>query len=615
MSTSDDLSRPPHSRGRATTTEADAEFSALEDDLEALVAKHLDELKLVDPLHRADATNLLHYLALRRHDEHDLQRRLTELGLSSLGRCEPHVMASLISIHEVLCDKTLQLPDGALSFQAGRAALDGNTDALFGPRPKGRVPRIMVTLDAECAEDYGLVCQLVKAGMDIARINGAHDGPAEWEQMATLVSRAASELDRRCRVMMDLPGPKLRTGPLEEGPQVVRLRPHRDARGRPIAPVVFELAPSPLPQTSPSRTDSSPRVPVPREWLERRRVGDEIALRDTRGARRRARITSVEPLTGARAEIWDTTYLETGLTLQCASDLTAIGALPHLEQYHLLCSGDAICVVRDGGASTPWRHGDPGVAEITCSLASVFSSVKVDERVLFDDGKIAGVVESVEPDRFTVRITDAPATGAKLRSEKGINLPDSDLREPLIGSADHELLELAARHADLLSLSFLRRGDDVDLARAELARLGSSDLGIVLKIETRAGFSNLPEILLHAMRSPAVGVMIARGDLAVEMGYARLAEVQEEILWLAEAAHLPVIWATEVLDRLAKTGRPSRAEVTDAAMAQRAECVMLNKGPYIVQAVDQLDDILRRMARHQRKTVPLLRPLRSWSEF
>ena len=108
--------------------------------------------------------------------------------------------------------------------------------------------------------------------------------------------------------------------------------------------------------------------------------------------------------------------------------------------------------------------------------------------------------------------------------------------------------------------------------------------------------------------------MIARGDLAVEVGYERLAEFQEEILWLCEAAHLPVIWATEVLDQLARTGQPSRAEVTDAAMAQRAECVMLNKGPHVDTAIVVLDDILRRMSGHQRKKTALLRPLRSWDE-
>jgi pyruvate kinase len=115
------------------------------------------------------------------------------------------------------------------------------------------------------------------------------------------------------------------------------------------------------------------------------------------------------------------------------------------------------------------------------------------------------------------------------------------------------------------------------------------------------------------MGDPSAGLMIARGDLAVEAGFERLAEVQEEILWIAEAAHLPVIWATQVLETLARTGIPSRSEITDAAMGQRAECVMLNKGPHIAEAVDVLDGILRRMTDHQQKKRSLLRQLRSWS--
>jgi pyruvate kinase len=86
-------------------------------------------------------------------------------------------------------------------------------------------------------------------------------------------------------------------------------------------------------------------------------------------------------------------------------------------------------------------------------------------------------------------------------------------------------------------------------------------------------------------------------------------ELQEEIMWMAEAAHVPVIWATQLLENVAKTGQPSRAEITDAAMAERAECVMLNKGPYVVQAVEMLDDALTRMRAHQMKKVSLLRQL------
>jgi pyruvate kinase len=135
----------------------------------------------------------------------------------------------------------------------------------------------------------------------------------------------------------------------------------------------------------------------------------------------------------------------------------------------------------------------------------------------------------------------------------------------------------------------------------------------VLKIETPQAFENLPALMFSAMGGSSAGVMIARGDLAVECGYERLAEVQEEILWCAEAAHMPVIWATQVLETMAKTGIPSRAEVSDASLGVRAECVMLNKGPYIVDAIRTLDDILLRMGGHQAKKRPLLRALHAWS--
>jgi pyruvate kinase len=155
-----------------------------------------------------------------------------------------------------------------------------------------------------------------------------------------------------------------------------------------------------------------------------------------------------------------------------------------------------------------------------------------------------------------------------------------------------------------------RRAKNVQELQRRLAELGGDRLGIVLKIETLEAFEHLPELLLAAMRSPAAGVMIARGDLAVECGYERMAEVQEEILWFCEAAHMPVIWATQVLEKLAKKGLPSRAEITDAAMGVRAECVMLNKGPYIIDAVRTLDDILERMQDHQWKKRSMLRQLR-----
>ena len=208
-----------------------------------------------------------------------------------------------------------------------------------------------------------------------------------------------------------------------------------------------------------------------------------------------------------------------------------------------------------------------------------------------------------------VDITQARADGGRLRSGKGVNFPDTDLRIGALTPKDLEDLPFIAKHADLVGYSFVRHADDIVALQQHLATLDASRVGIVLKIETRHAFTELPKLLLACMRGGRFGVMIARGDLAVECGFERMAEVQEEILWICEAAHTPVIWATQVLESLAKTGMPSRAEVTDAAMSERAECVMLNKGPFVCDAVRTLDNILRRMQAHQAKKRAMLRPL------
>lgn len=110
----------------------------------------------------------------------------------------------------------------------------------------------------------------------------------------------------------------------------------------------------------------------------------------------------------------------------------------------------------------------------------------------------------------------------------------------------------------MVALSFVNSVADVCELRSLLSSFEGTQPAIVLKIETNRGFTNLPSMLLEAMKSPRCAVMIARGDLAVECGFERLAEAQEEILWLCEAAHVPVIWATQVLETLAKEGMPSR---------------------------------------------------------
>ena len=279
--------------------------------------------------------------------------------------------------------------------------------------------------------------------------------------------------------------------------------------------------------------------------------------------------------------------------------------------YLRLRVGDTLLLTRAGtGGNAAAGGGEP--ARIVCSLDEAFIGTAPGHHVWFDDGKLGGVVDAVSTDTIELRITWAGHNGSKLRPEKGINLPDAVLDVDLLGAHSQDALRFAAQYADVVDLSFITHAGDVRRVGEYLDEHSRADVGMVLKVETQRAFEHLPAMLLAALGSgrPS-GVMIARGDLAIECGYERLAEVQEEILWLCQAAHMPVIWATQVLDQLAKTGRPSRAEITDAAMASGAECVMLNKGPQILEAIRVLDDILRRMERHHRKQRRLLPQLKA----
>ncbi len=255
--------------------------------------------------------------------------------------------------------------------------------------------------------------------------------------------------------------------------------------------------------------------------------------------------------------------------------------------------------------------------QANCTIPEILSQLEVGTRVWIDDGKIGAKVESLLPEGVLLRITHARPKGEKLRPDKGINFPDSLLNLSPLTSKDRRDLDFVASHADMIGYSFVQQATDIELLQLELqARLGATwrTPAIIAKIETPEAVRNLPELIVRAAGKQPFGVMIARGDLAVEIGYQRLAEMQEEILWLCEAAHVPVIWATQVLENLVKKGIPSRAEITDAAMAERAECVMLNKGAYITEAVTILDDVLTRMQAHQSKKTPQLRALHSWSK-
>jgi pyruvate kinase len=570
----------------------------------ALEAEYADDLARVHPEFSEGARNLIHYLELRKANTQGLRTALRRLGLYSLAHAERNVLGSIEAVLRAIdALRGTGIPDADALTDAVRAenptaAL--HRSAILGPGAEGRDVSIMVTLPTEAAENPLLVEEMLAAGMNIARINCAHDDPDAWARMIANVRTAAQDAGTECRVMMDLAGPKLRTGELEPGPGVIHIRPKRDPMGRVIAPRRVRL----IPDDAVQRGTKAAVVPVPGECIDYARVGDEIRLRDTRGKKRRFPVVEKDDK-GIVLETVQGAYVATGTKFMLVrSNMKEklrfrIGELPPVERPLLLHVGDTLIIDGENRPGRPAREDAHGnvlkPAHISCQQPEVFEYLSVGDEISLNDGKISGIIREVSDAEIEVEITKAKPTGSRLRGHRGMNFPQSDIQLPGLTSIDRTNLEFIAQHADAVNLSFIRKPVDIEILIEELDKLGADNLGVVIKVETKKAFKNLPRLILTAMRRYPIAVMIARGDLAVECGWVRLAELQKEILWTCDAARVPVMWATQVLEQEAKKGFPSRAEITDAAESQHADCVMLNKGPHILAAIRTLDDILRRM--------------------
>ncbi len=452
----------------------------------------------VHPEQRQSITNLIHYLALRRENLRPLQDALHDAGLSSLASAESHILRQVQAVLERLGAKFSKKEISTGDADAGTSQIRHRAAALFGSKNDANIPHLMVTFERGMADDYAAVKALLKAGMNVARINSAHDGPEVWKRMVTNIHRASKETGRSCKIYLDLAGPKIRTQLLGKGRKKKRMK---------------------------------------------LREGDQIFLAEANAA------------------------------------------------Y------------------------DKKEKVVGCTLSGVVKDLKAGNRVLFDDGLFEAMVEFPGIEMATLRMSRISTDKPRLKPEKGINFPDTELTVRCLTDYDKSVIPFAQKHADILGFSFVRSAADVAELQDLLRQNGGKSLPIVLKVETFEAVQNLPALLLQGMFEPLFGVMIARGDLAVEIGFERLSEIQEEILWLCEAAHVPVIWATQVLETLNKSGIATRSEVSDAVRAAQAECVMLNKGKYLLTVLATLQDILHRSGGHHVKKRYVFRPLKIAERF
>lgn len=589
----------------STSERADAlraSLTALVRIVEEEEAAQRGKIDAVLPKHRLSAANLAHYIGLRRQDIHRLQLDLAALGLSSLGRSEGHVRDTLLRLCAWLKgerdDAMAAEADDRLDWARAERILHANTRALFGSRPRDRHVYIMVTAPKAEQATGAWADEVLKAGADLLRINGAHESPQEWAAIAATFKSRAFALGKSGRIVVDLPGPKLRVEIRQPGSAVLHLKRAKDRLGRTVAPAAARLV---------AEYQGGAQIPVPDHWLPQLQPGDRIGMTDPAG-REREIVVEGPAENGVPARCERSLYLTPGLALawrrgDAVLGEGRVGMLPGLPGELRLDTGDAFLVNENG------QSDDPCVPALAFPDPKLLAQVRTGERVVLDDGRIVAIAEAARPGGLLCRVQRAVKAPTRLRSGKGIAFPDSELVLGQLGPQDEIALGFALEHADGVNVSFVSSAEDVALVGQRLRKGGKPGFGMTLKLETRGAMHNLPGILFEALKYDPVGIMIARGDLAVELSFERLAEMQEELLWFGEACHLPVIWATEVLDTVAHTGMPTRAEITDAAMSMRAECVMLNRGPFLPMATRMLADIIGKMEAHQYKKRSLFRQL------
>ncbi|PKA55696.1 Plastidial pyruvate kinase 4, chloroplastic [Apostasia shenzhenica] len=542
------------------------------------------------------ATNLTHYLALKGLDLQLLKEDLSSIGLLDLESINSHVLASIdiiIQLLHKLLSNTLDNNDSAIYLDKGysTALLSGNVEGfnmetikkrishhatgLFGEHRGKKSCHLMVTVGREGASTEMLIPNLLKAGADVIRINCAHDNLTIWSEIIRIVKYNCQMLEKPCRILMDLAGTKLRTQSLRTYLNIVKISPKKDSEGNVIFSALVWLCCDGC--DPPAHLYPNAIICIKKSFFNKLKTGETLDFVDARGRKRFLRVLKKSPSLanyGCMAECLQTTYIKVGTELLVKKKRRKISGqvlkIPAVKLFIRLKVGDLLTIFKSSFMSTN-EFGITALASkvITCS-DHLHDLVEVGEPIAFDDGKIQGKIKEKCLSSISVLITHASPKGSKLRAGKSINVPKSKIQFKGLSQKDLIDLDFVGANADMVGFSFIRDVAELVFLQHELEKRNLQNLGIILKVETKDGLQRLPSLLFQAMQSSnPVGVMIARGDLMVECGWDKLGDIQEEILSICSAAHIPVIWATQVLESLIKFGFPTRAEITDVAAAMR----------------------------------------------
>ncbi|KIL48296.1 pyruvate kinase [Jeotgalibacillus soli] len=475
---------------------------------------------------------------------------------------------------------------------------------LFGKNITPEQPHIMVTLDVNMISSSAIKNFLLN-GMTIARINCAYHDAAAWGKLIGAVRHAEEELrrighykNRHCKIFMDLAGPKIRVGPIKKGDYPLHIKVKKDPYGTPLETKIGLIS---LQSVSTKEFPNSNYDFIlsvhPHVRFHELKKGNFLYFYDARKRKRKLVIIDISPA-HLIVRIGKSAFIDANTRLlndRCQLELQ----VNNIEKTPLNISvkkGDRLSVYLDNQEGHPATLAQP--AGISVSLPKAFEHVKVNDFIFIDDGKIEGKVIQRKTNSLEIDIT-SPDTMTKIKEHKGINLPDSNvsLTVPALTIKDQEDLAFISKHADIVGLSFVHHPRDLRQLKQLLHHFKRIDLPVIAKIETKEAIYNFSNLLLEGLTFPKFGIMVARGDLAIEIGFNQLAVVQQEILNMCRAAHIPVILATQVLETLAKKSIPSRSELADLSFASQFDCIMLNKGPYMEGTITFLRETLQLLSK------------------
>ena len=545
--------------------------------------------------------NLIAYLLLRKYDIRELQSELSEQGLSSLGRLEGQVLYVLEKVLQNF--GYTQFPYATLckpSSEQARLQLNLNSKNLFGKPRINRNTRILVTLDSSFLNKRDLIKQLLKEGMDMVRINCAHNTSTQWKNLIDLIRDVELDLiqnekyNKHCKILMDLAGSKIRVKPINRHVNHVKIKVPKFIDNKPveylegIIDTNAEYTKLNFPGIPPAFVISVNSVDI----ISNVKIGDKIKFIDSLGRKRYLKILRIIDSHKISVGLNKTSYMDEKVQFKLEKENFSI-KIGKIKQESIKLNvkkGDSLRLYRDSKYCL--LSGNNHHLGISCTFPEALKNIKIGDRIFIDDGKISGVVKSTYKNYLELEIIFPVGKSAIIKPYKGLNLPDTKFELPTMTKKDLKNLDFITKNADLVGLSFVRNSEDIKNLHEELNKLGYSDFPIIAKLETKESINNLARILIMGLDLPKFGILIARGDLAVEVGFEKLALIQDDILCLCEASHIPVILATQILENLTEIGIPTRAEITDATVGQRAQCVMLSNGKYILDAVTVLSELL-----------------------